>query len=190
MRIVLLGAPGSGKGTQATLLRDRLQLVHVSTGDLLRAEKAAGTPLGIEAQAVMARGELVSDSLVLNMLEVRLAKPDIQAGVIFDGYPRNVTQARSLDGLLAKLKMPVQHAILLDVPETALLARLAERARKEGRVDDTPATIGHRLEVYRDATEPVVDYYARAGLLTRVAGQGTVEDIYKQIAQAIADRKQ
>jgi adenylate kinase len=185
MRIILLGAPGSGKGTQATLLRDRMKLVHISTGDLLRAARAAGTPLGLKAKEVMDRGELVSDDIVLGMLAERLAQPDTQAGVIFDGYPRNVAQANALTELLVKMAMPLDAAILLDVSEPVLLNRLADRAKKEGRTDDTPATIANRLNVYHLQTEPVVGYYQQRGLLHKIAGEGSMEEIYAQIAEVL-----
>jgi adenylate kinase len=185
MRIILLGAPGSGKGTQAALLRDRMNLVHISTGDLLRAARAAGTPLGLKAKAVMDRGELVSDDIVLGMLEERLMQPDTAPGVIFDGYPRNVAQANALTTLLSKLKMPLDRAILLDVSKPVLLGRLAERAKKEGRADDTPETIAHRLNVYHEQTEPVVGYYQALGMVSKVVGEGTMEEIYTRIAAAL-----
>jgi adenylate kinase len=185
MRIILLGAPGSGKGTQATLLRDRLKLVHISTGDLLRAARAAGTALGLQAKAVMDRGELVSDDIVLGMLEERLRQPDTAAGVIFDGYPRNLAQANSLTELLTKLNMPLDAAILLAVSEPVLLARVAERSKKEGRTDDTPETIANRLNIYHNQTEPVVEYYREKGLVHRIMGEGTMEGIYAQIEAAL-----
>ena len=185
MRIILLGAPGSGKGTQAALLRDRLNLVHISTGDLLRAARNAGTPLGLKAKEVMDRGELVSDDIVLGMLEERLAQPDTKAGVIFDGYPRNVAQADALSDLLARMAMPLNAAVLLSVSEPVLLNRLAERAKKEGRVDDTPATIANRLNIYHNQTEPVVGYYQQRGILHNVAGEGSMEAIYASICSAL-----
>jgi adenylate kinase len=186
MRIILLGAPGSGKGTQAALLRDRKKLVHISTGDLLRAARDAGTPLGLKAKAVMDRGELVSDDIVLGMLEERLGKPDCQAGVIFDGYPRNVAQANALTDLLGRMNMPLEAAIFLSVSEPVLLKRLGERAKKEGRADDTPATIANRLKIYHDQTEPVVDYYRERGLVSKVEGEGAMEEIYTRIDQALS----
>jgi adenylate kinase len=185
MRIVLLGAPGSGKGTQAAMLRDRLKLVHISTGDLLRQAVAAGTELGKQAKAVMDAGKLVSDGLVLDMLEDRLSQPDIGAGIIFDGYPRNLVQSDALSNLLARMQIPLQRAVLLDVAEDTLFERLAERAKKEQRVDDTPETIRNRLKVYHEQTEPVVGYYESRGLVRKVKGEGTVEEIYARVAGAI-----
>jgi adenylate kinase len=185
MRIIFLGAPGSGKGTQATLLRDRLNLVHISTGELLRAARDAGTPLGLAAKAVMDRGELVSDDIMLGIIEERLSQPDVQAGIIFDGFPRTLVQADALEKLLEKLKMPLQAAILLDVAEPVLLERLAARAQKEGRADDTPETIKHRLNVYHEKTEPVVGFYEKRGLVSKVAGVGGMEEIYARITKAL-----
>ena len=128
MRLVLLGAPGSGKGTQATRLKEHLQVPHISTGDLLRAEVAAGSKLGLEAKEVMARGELVSDAILLGMLEDRFSRPDTRNGFILDGYPRNLAQADALDALLGRLKAPFDYAVQLDVPTELLVERIAGRA--------------------------------------------------------------
>lgn len=185
MRIVILGAPGSGKGTQATILKDTLQVAHISTGELLRAQVAAGTPLGIEAQAVMARGELVSDAIVLGMLESRMGEPDVANGFLLDGYPRNLAQCQALDQLLSRIGMPVQHAIQLDVDEAVLLERLHDRARKEGRADDSPESVRQRLCVYQEQTAPVVDFYAGKGQLKRVPGTGSVAEISARILAAL-----
>ena len=127
MRLVLLGAPGSGKGTQAARLKDHLQVPHISTGDLLRAEVAAGTPLGLEAKAIMARGDLVSDEILLGMLEDRFSRDDTASGFILDGYPRNLAQAAALDALLVKLGTPFDAAVQLEVDNEQIIARLAGR---------------------------------------------------------------
>ncbi|MEO7397551.1 MAG: adenylate kinase, partial [Ilumatobacteraceae bacterium] len=140
MRIVLLGAPGSGKGTQAARLKAELGLAHISTGDLLRGQVAARTPLGLQAKAVMEAGRLVSDDIVLGMLEERVAQPDAGKGFILDGYPRNTAQCEALESVLAKIGQPLDVAILLSVPEELLVARLAGRADLEGRKDDNPET--------------------------------------------------
>lgn len=185
MRIVLLGAPGSGKGTQATLLKTRLNVPHISTGEILRAAVAAGTPLGIQAKAVMEAGALVSDEIVLGMLEDRFRQSDVQRGFILDGYPRNLAQARALDQLLSRLNLPVEKALQLDVSEELLLARLAGRAKAEGRADDNPQSVAHRLHVYQEQTAPVIDFYQGSGTLVRVAGEGTVEEILERIVAAL-----
>jgi len=185
MRIVLLGAPGSGKGTQATLLKNRLNVPHVSTGELLRAAVAAGTPLGKQAKSVMESGSLVSDEIVLGMLEERLGLDDVQRGFILDGYPRNLAQARALDTLLDRLEMPVDKTLQLDVAEATLLARLAGRAEAEGRADDNPQSVAHRLHVYQQQTAPVIDHYQSHGTLVRVPGEGSVEEILERIIAAL-----
>lgn len=186
MRIVFLGAPGSGKGTQATLLKERLGLAHISTGELLRGQVAAGTPLGVKAKAVMARGELVSDDIVLGMLEDRMAEADVAQGFILDGYPRNVAQAAALDALLDRLQLPVQHAVLLDVNKQVLLERLADRGRKEGRADDKPESVAIRLEVYQEQTKPVIEHYEGQHKLKRVEGVGSLEEIHSAVLAAMA----
>ena len=138
MRLVLLGAPGSGKGTQATRLKEYLAVPHISTGELLRGAVAAGTPLGLQAKEVMEAGGLVSDDVVLGMLEERLLKADTANGFILDGYPRNLAQANALGELLSRLNQPIDLAIQLDVDTELLVDRLAGRAKAEGRADDTP----------------------------------------------------
>lgn len=185
MRIVLLGAPGSGKGTQATLLKQRLGVPHISTGEILRAAVAAGTPLGLQAKSVMASGALVSDEIVLGMLEERFRQADVQRGFILDGYPRNLSQARALDSLLTRLQLPVQRALQLDVAEQTLLTRLAGRAQAEGRADDSPQAIAHRLHVYADQTAPVIEFYEQHGSLKRVPGEGSVEQILERLVAAL-----
>jgi adenylate kinase len=186
MRLVLLGAPGSGKGTQATRLREHLQVPHISTGELLRAAVKAGTPLGQQAQAVMAAGELVSDEIVLGMLEERLTAGDTGNGFILDGYPRNLAQANALDALLKKLGQPMDIAIQLDVDTELLISRLAGRAQVEGRADDSPEAVRNRLKVYNEATAPVVDYYRNAGRLACLNGVGAMDEVFQRILEALA----
>ncbi|MEZ5456729.1 MAG: adenylate kinase [Lysobacteraceae bacterium] len=186
MRLVLLGAPGSGKGTQATRLKEQLQVPHISTGDLLRAAVAAGTPLGLQAKAVMERGELVSDEIVLGMLEERFKQPDIAAGFILDGYPRNLAQASALDALLNRLGLPVDVAVQLDVSTELLIQRIAGRAQAEGRADDSPEAVANRLRVYSDQTAPVIDFYRERGKLACVFGVGAMEEVSQRVMDAIA----
>jgi len=159
MRLVLLGAPGSGKGTQAARLKEHLQVPHISTGDLLRAEVAAGSPLGLQAKEVMARGDLVSDEILLGMLKDRFSREDTRDGFILDGYPRNLAQAAALDALLAELGQKFDAAVQLMVDNELIIERLAGRAKAEGRADDTPESVRHRLQVYDEKTAPVVDFY-------------------------------
>jgi adenylate kinase len=185
MRIVLLGAPGSGKGTQAALLKTRLNVPHISTGEILRAAVAAGTPLGRQAKAVMAAGALVSDEIVLGMLEERFSQPDVLGGFILDGYPRNLAQANALEALLGRLGQPIDRALQLDVAEATLLQRLAGRAKAEGRADDNPESVANRLHVYTEQTAPVIDFYEKHGALVRVPGEGSMEDILERIIAAL-----
>lgn len=185
MRLVLLGAPGSGKGTQATRLKGELGVPHISTGDLLRAAVAAGTPLGQKAKAVMDAGQLVSDDIVLGMLEERLAQPDAKAGFILDGYPRNLAQAAELDKLLARLGQPLDHVIKLEVPSELIVGRLAGRAAAEGRKDDDPETVRKRLAVYAEQTAPVAEFYAECGVLATVDGVGELDDVGARLLGAL-----
>jgi adenylate kinase len=186
MRLVLLGAPGSGKGTQAARLKGHLQVPHISTGDLLRAEVAAGSKLGLEAKEVMARGELVSDAILLGMLESRFSQADTAGGFILDGYPRNLAQAGALDGLLQRIGQPMDYAVQLDVPSELLVERIAGRAQAEGRADDSPESVRTRLRVYDQQTAPVIEFYRQHGQLTVVDGVGSLDQVFTRIVEAIA----
>lgn len=185
MRLVLLGAPGSGKGTQAARLKTHLQVPHISTGDLLRAEVAAATPLGLEASAVMARGDLVSDDILLGMLEARASREDTRNGFILDGYPRNLAQAAALDALLKKLGVAFDAAVQLEVDNEQIIARLAGRAQAEGRADDSPESVRHRLNVYDQQTAPVIAFYREHDQLTVVDGVGSLDEVFDRIVKAI-----
>lgn len=185
MRLVLLGAPGSGKGTQADFLKTELRVPHISTGDLLRAAVKAGTPLGLKAKAVMDAGQLVSDDIVLGMLEERLAQGDAHSGFILDGYPRNLAQCEALERLLARLGQPLDVAIKLEVPSELIVERIAGRAAAQGRVDDTPETVRERLRVYAEQTEPVASHFARQGKLQVVDGVGELADVTGRILAAL-----
>jgi adenylate kinase len=181
MRIVFFGPNGSGKGTQATLLKSELKVPHISTGDLLRAEKKAGTPLGLRVKAVMDAGKLVSDELVLGILEQRLALPDVTGGFILDGYPRNLVQCEALEGLLARLRQPLDIAIKLDVPDASILARCEQRFAAEQRPDDDPEIVRKRLDVYREQTAPVAEHFAQIGKLATVDGVGEIAVVFQRI---------
>ena len=190
MRIVLLGAPGSGKGTQAALLVEELNLPHISTGALLRSAVESGSELGQQAKALMDEGELISDDIMLGLIEERLSRDDVADGFILDGYPRNVAQARDLDEFLRRIGRPVDEALQLDVDIEGVVARIAKRAAEEGRSDDTEETVRHRMEVYAEQTAPVVDYYASKGILSRVLGDGTVDEVFQRIRGVLQMRTQ
>lgn len=181
MRIVLLGAPGSGKGTQAALLVKELGLTHISSGELLRSAAKAGTELGLKAKSIIDRGELVSDEIMLGLIKERLSQPDVQDGFILDGYPRNIVQAGALDELLDSLGQPVEEALQIDVDVEQAVQRIARRAAKEGRSDDTEEVARNRMKIYSVQTAPVVDYYAKKGVLTRVLGDGTAQEVAQRI---------
>jgi len=214
MRIVLLGAPGSGKGTQSQLLVQAHGAPQISTGDLLRDEKARGTPLGLQAKAAMDAGKLVDDALVLAMLRARLARADAANGFILDGYPRNIAQAVSLQSLLAEIGQPLQRVILLNLDLGLLFRRLTGRRvcrdcqrvfniyttppgspppclqcgdmpRLEQRPDDAEDVIGKRLEVYDAQTKPLVSHYEAAGLLRVVDGDADVQTVFARLQAAI-----
>lgn len=185
MRLVLLGAPGSGKGTQAAMLKAALKVPHISTGDLLRAAVKAETPLGVKAKAVMEAGKLVSDDIVLGMLEERLAQPDVAGGFILDGYPRNLAQCEALEALLERIGQPLDLAVKLKVPSELIVERIAGRAAAEGRKDDTPETVRERLRVYAEQTQPVAEHFASIGHLRIVDGVGEVDEIFRRILAAL-----
>lgn len=212
MRIVLLGAPGSGKGTQAKLLVEKYKIPQVSTGDLLREAVAAGSELGRKAKATMDAGQLVSDDIVLGIIQERLGKSDAKAGFILDGFPRNIPQAQALDAMLARLGQPLQLALLVDVDQEVLMKRLTGRRNcgscgaiyniyfsppktpgrcdkcgglLQHRSDDNEATVRNRLKVYDDQTAPLVSYYKAQGKLRTARGIGNINDIFKNVCDII-----
>ena len=210
MRIVLLGAPGSGKGTQAQRLQSKYGVPQVSSGDLLRDAVARGTELGLKAKAVMDAGQLVSDDIVLGLIRERLGRPDAKEGFILDGFPRNTVQANSLTGLLVDLGQPLEAVLLLDVRRETLMQRLAGRricpkcgsvynvhtlpagtttCAKDGtelyqRADDKEEVIGKRLEVYEEQTRPLIEHYSKLGLLRAIAGEGELDDVFERMEAA------
>lgn len=180
-RLLFLGPPGAGKGTQAALLAERHQLLHLSTGDLLRAEVKAGTALGQEAEAVMARGELVSDALVLAIVRGRLQGH--KGGWLLDGFPRNLAQAEALERLLEELEQGIEQVLLLELEDGVLIQRLLSR----GRDDDNEAVIRNRLVVYREQTAPLIEHYRQLGLLRGVEASGTVAEISGRIEACLQE---
>ena len=181
MRIVLLGPPGAGKGTQAGLLARQTACPHIATGDIFRAGVAQGTPLGRLAQAYMDRGDLVPDEVVIAMVTGRLDRDDCGEGFLLDGFPRTVAQAEALDRELARLRQPLHAVLHFEAAEDELFRRLAGRSAALHRSDDGEATIRHRLEVYRRKTRPLVDYSAHRGLLSRVDAVGRVEQVNERV---------
>ncbi len=212
MRIAFLGAPGSGKGTQAKRLMAEFSMLQISTGDLLREAVSSGSELGRRAQQAMDAGELVSDEIVLGIIRDRLQSGDVQQGIILDGFPRNLVQAEALEGVLSEIDQPLDAVILLEVDFEILMKRLTGRrtCSKTGKLlniyfsekseidecldnggeliqrdDDNEETIGNRLTVYRQQTEPLVEYYLDAGLLRTVDGSGEVDDVYRRLTNIL-----
>ena len=185
-RILLLGAPGAGKGTQADRLRKTLALPHVSTGDMLREAVAAESEMGKKAKAVMEAGQLVSDDIVIEICEERLTQPDARAGFILDGFPRTLAQAEALDALLERLGTPLECCLAIRVEAEELVQRLLKRAQIEGRTDDKEETIRERMTVYEVQTAPLLSYYRERGLLREVEGLGSIEDISMRLQEALA----
>lgn len=212
MRLVLLGAPGAGKGTQAKKLIEKYRIPQISTGDILRKAVADGTPLGKEAKIIMDKGELVPDKIVLGLVQERVKQDDCKNGYILDGFPRNTAQAEALDKMLSDLRMPLDSALSVDVPKNDLMKRLTGRRtckncqqmynvyfsppKKEGacdkcggqlfqRDDDKEATIKKRLDVYDAQTAPLIDYYKKKGILKSVMGIGSIDDIFKNVCTVL-----
>jgi adenylate kinase len=181
MRIVLLGPPGAGKGTQAAQVARRFRCANIATGDIFRANVAEGSELGQAAQEYMDRGDLVPDDVVIAMVMERLAERDCQAGFVLDGFPRTVNQAEALDRRLVEMGSPLQAVLCVQADENELLRRLAGRAAAQHRSDDAEQTIRHRLEVFSIKTRPLIDYYRHRRLLTMVDGVGRVEEVTTRI---------
>jgi adenylate kinase len=186
MRIVFVGPPGSGKGTQAALLQERPGVPVIGTGDLLRAAVRDDTPTGRKAKSYMAQGHLVPDELVNQIVSEYFHRPDPPRRFVLDGYPRNEAQADFLDDALADCKLPLTRVVLFSVPEDELVRRLSARKIAENRVDDDEATIRKRLELYNSETKPIVEHYRRLGLLSEIPATGTVEDIHRKVLATIA----
>jgi len=184
-RLLLIGPPGAGKGTQAGRLVEKFGIPQVSTGEMLRSAVAAGTDVGRQAKGFMKRGELVPDAVVIGVAEERLSQDDAAAGFILDGFPRTAAQAEALDDLLARMGVSLERCIAINVENGSLVERLIERSRIEGRSDDDEETVRNRMQVYRDQTEPLVAYYRGRGILVDVDGMGTIEEVAKRIEEAL-----
>ena len=185
MFVLILGAPGSGKGTQGKILAERLQLPKITTGDILRAAVKDGTTLGKDAKKFMDQGQLVPDALILELIKGELTKPEAKNGAIFDGFPRTAAQAELVDKVLGAEGNRLNHILLLDVPEEEMVRRMVGRAAVERRSDDTPETIKTRLEVYQRDTAPLVAHYAQRGIMRRVPGTGSIDQIAEEIRRII-----
>jgi len=188
MRLILLGPPGAGKGTQAQRLVERHGIVQLSTGDMLRAAVAAGTPVGQRAKAIMDRGDLVSDDVMIDIIADRIERPDSAKGFILDGFPRTIAQADALSDLLAKKGLKLDAVIEIAVNDAMLRDRIAGRAKETGgaRADDTLETLAKRLAVYHAQTAPVADYYRRKGMLKTVDGMGTMDQVNAAIENLLS----
>ncbi len=178
-KLLFLGPPGAGKGTQANLFCKKYGLVHLSTGDLLRDEVSSGSALGIKAAEIMNKGELVSDELVLSIVEGRLV--NIKEGWLLDGFPRNVNQANSLKNLLEKINQPLEGVILIKVADDYLIKRLVER----GRQDDNEEVITNRLKIYREKTSPLIDLYKKQGILEEIEGNADIDVVFSRIKKSL-----
>jgi adenylate kinase len=184
VNVLVLGPQGSGKGTQAKRVAAEHEIPHVSTGDMFRALDDA-TPLGREVNEIMERGDLVPDEVTIRMIRERLAADDARDGFILDGFPRNLAQAEALDQMLREIGRRLDVIFFFDLDDETAKARALGRAHEEGRTDDTPETIAHRLSVYHDQTEPVVEYYRTTGKLVPLHAARPVEDVYSEIRQAL-----
>lgn len=188
MNLVLFGPPGAGKGTQAKLLSERRGLPQLSTGDMLRAAIAAGTELGKKCKAIMDRGDLVPDEIVIGIIAERYDQPDCRGGAIFDGFPRTIAQAEALDRMLAQRGLRIDQVIELKVNDEILLQRVEQRIKESGgatRADDTPETLKARLEVYYKNTAPLIAYYRNQGKLETVDGMAPIEEVARSIEAAL-----
>jgi adenylate kinase len=183
--LILFGPPGAGKGTQAIKIAEKYGWVHVSTGDILRSEVSQGTPLGLKVKAVMEAGILVSDELLIEIMESVFRKNDTAGGFVLDGFPRTLNQAKELDRMLVKLGTNVSLVLSLDVDEEELVKRLLKRAQEQGREDDTEEVIKNRLVQYHQHTKPLIEYYEEKKLLKNVRGVGSIEDIFATLCNSI-----
>jgi len=186
VNFLIFGPPGSGKGTQSVRLAEKFNLMHLSTGDMLRAEIAAGTDLGKKMSSIMSKGELVPDEVVIEMIAAKIDSAKDKAGFLFDGFPRTVAQTEALGNMLGERGMKIDKMLVLEVGHEELVKRLVLRAEMSGRPDDKdPAVIENRIDVYREKTEPIIDYCRQLGIYEPVNGVGTIEEIFDRLAGEI-----
>jgi adenylate kinase len=185
MRIVLMGPPGAGKGTQAVKVADQLKVPHISTGEIFRANLADGTPMGLEAKRYMEAGEYVPDEITNSMVAARLAESDASNGFVLDGYPRTLAQVDELDGILVGLGTELDKVVEITADTDEVVARLLNRAQEQGRADDTEEVIRRRMDVYAEQTEPLVRVYAERGLLLKVDGMGSMDEVTARLLAAL-----
>ncbi len=185
MRLIIMGPPGAGKGTQATFISDHFGIPAISTGDIFRANVAEGTPLGVEAKRYMDAGEYVPDEITNSMVRNRIAEPDAEPGFLLDGYPRTVAQVEELDQMIDGTGHRLDAAVVLIADDEELIARLLQRAETEGRADDTEDVIRRRQEVYNEQTAPLIDVYRERGVLVEIDGMGEVGEVTERIFAAL-----
>jgi len=181
MNLIFLGPPGAGKGTQAKIFLDRSGIIQISTGDILRTAVSKKTDLGIKAKSYMDKGELVPDEVVIGIIEERIKEPDCKKGFVLDGFPRTIQQAEALDKILAHQSIQLDHVINFEVNDEELVRRLLGRAEQEGRSDDNPESIRNRLAVFKQKTQPLIDYFHKQHILRSVSGIGTTDEIAQRV---------
>jgi adenylate kinase len=184
-KMLIIGPPGSGKGTQASRISERLGIVAISTGDIFRANVKEETPLGLEAKKYIDNGDFVPDSVTNNMVRDRLSKDDVEPGFLLDGYPRTTAQVDELDSILAESEDQLDVVLQLTADDEELVKRLLGRAEQEGRADDNETVIRHRLDLYHEQTEAVVSRYEERGIVTKVDGLGAIDDVTNRIMEAL-----
>ena len=186
MRLIILGPPGAGKGTQAARIAEHFGIPPISTGDIFRANIKNETPLGLQVKSILAAGEYVSDDITNAIVESRLAEADCEPGFLLDGYPRTLGQVDALDEMLAKGERPLERVLELVVPDDAVVARLLKRAEIEGRADDTEKVIRERMAIYHRETRPLSEAYAERGQLVEVDGEGPMDEVFDRIVRALS----